>query len=81
MKLINFSLLKKILLLCGLLFVLNIVLNFVTKKEGFYIETTVDSDSTKLSQKVQKQKEQSCSNCRESSNSEHVNTNCGDVCD
>lgn len=81
MKLINFSLLKKMLLLCGLLFVLNMILNIVTKREGFYIESTVDGNSTKLAQKVQRQKEQSCSNCRESKNSEHVKTNCGDVCD
>ena len=80
MKLLNFSLLKKILLLCGLLFVLNIVLSVVTKKEGFYIETTVDNNSTKLAQRVQKQKEQSCSNCRATATSEHVKTNCGDVC-
>ena len=80
MKLLNFSLLKKMVLLTGLLFVLNLVLNIVTKKEGFYIETTVDNNSTKLAQKVQKQKEQSCSNCKESSKSEHVQSNCGDVC-
>ena len=80
MKLLNFSLLKKILLLGGLLFVLNLVLNIVTKKEEFYIETTVDNNSTKLAQKVQKQKEESCSNCRATSKSEHVQTNCGDVC-
>ena len=80
MKLLNFSLLKKMVLLGGLLFILNLVLSIVTKKEGFYIETTVDNNSTKLAQKVQKQKEQSCSNCRETSNSKHVESNCGDVC-
>ena len=47
----------------------------------FYIETTVDTDSTNLALKVQKQKEQSCSNCRESASGEHVNSNCGDTCD
>lgn len=81
MKLLNFSLLKKIGLLCVLLFVLNIVLIFVTKQEGFYIETTVDNNSTNMALKVQKQKEQSCSNCRESASGEHVNSNCGDTCD
>lgn len=81
MKLINFSLLKKIALLGVLLFILNIVMIFVTKQEGFYIETTANSDSTKLALKVQKQKEQSCSNCRESASGKHVKTNCGDTCD
>ena len=81
MKLINFSLFKKIGLLCVLLFVLNLILNFETKQEGFYIETTVDTDSTNLALKVQKQKEKSCSNCRESASGEHVNSKCADTCD
>ena len=80
MKLINFTLLKKIVLLCILLIVLNMILNMVTKREGFYIVSTVGGDANALSKKVQKQKEQSCSNCRETSSSEQVESNCGEHC-
>ena len=52
MKLINFTLLKKIVLLCILLFVLNMILNIVTKREGFYIVSTVDSEANALSKKL-----------------------------
>ena len=51
MKLLNFSLLKKIVLLSAL-FVLNLILSIVTKRKGFYIETTVDDNSTKLAQRA-----------------------------
>ena len=80
MKLINFTLLKKIILLCILLFILNMILNIVTKREGFYIVNTVDSEANTLSKKVQKQKEKSCSNCRETSSSDQVESNCGEQC-
>lgn len=81
MKLLNLSLLKKVALLCCLLFVLNCILMSVKKKDGFYIETVVDGNTSKLSEIVKKQKEKSCSNCKESSSSKHVNTKCGPACD
>lgn len=80
MKLINFTLLKKIVLLCVLLFILNMILNMVTKREGFYIVSTADSQANALSKKVQEQKEKSCSNCRETSSSDQVKSNCGEHC-
>lgn len=52
----------------------------VTKREGFYIVSTADSQANALSKKVQEQKEKSCSNCRETSSSDQVESNCGEHC-
>ena len=81
-KILNFKLLKKIILLMGLLILLNMLLSTLTdvKTEQFYIEDVVNPNSTSLAIKVQKQKEQSCSNCKETAKSEHVSSNCDDVC-
>lgn len=85
MKRINFSLFKKIILLCGLLFILNFILNNVTKKrcnviEPIVVEYSTNTNITDLSKKVEKQKEQSCSNCKQTADNENVNSNCAETC-